>query len=90
MHPFTTPVLLRDLGDEVGQSYYAIRRLVLAGVAPVANYPNGKRILASWANRYVQEGLTDEEMQKYRRYMQSQQGADHAEDRDRRKEKVPA
>jgi len=69
--PFTVPVRLRELGAEMGQSYWSLRRLVLAGVAPTARYPDGDRILPEWANRYRRSGLTNDELQRYRTYMQT-------------------
>jgi len=55
----------------MGQSYWSLRRLVLAGVAPTAQYPDGERILPDWANRYRREGLTEDEIQRYRTYMRA-------------------
>lgn len=71
-NPFTVPVRIRALGAEMGQSYWSLRRLVLAGVAPTARYPDGDRILPDWANRYRSSGLTEDEMQRYRAYLQAQ------------------
>ena len=64
--PFTKPPTLRELGQESRQSYWAVRRLVLAGVVPVASFPDGDRVQVEWANRYVQNGLTADELARYR------------------------
>jgi hypothetical protein len=70
--PFIVPVRLRELGTVMGQSYWSVRRLVLAGIAPTARCPDGDRILPDWANRYRRNGLTEDEMQRYRAYMREQ------------------
>lgn len=77
-YPFSAPVKLRALGQELGQSYWSIRRLVLAGVAPTAQYPDGERILPDWANRYRDQGLTEDELAQYRDYMREQREASSA------------
>jgi hypothetical protein len=66
---FTKPPTIRELGAATGQSYWSVRRLVKAGVAPVAHFPDGDRIDAAWANRYHDSGLTTEELELYRSAM---------------------
>jgi hypothetical protein len=56
---FSKPPKLRELGEACDQSYWSVRRMVLAGVVPVLNFPDGERIDLDWANRYVRQGLTD-------------------------------
>jgi len=55
----------------MGQSYWRHVKDGLAGVAPTAQYPDGERILPDWANRYRREGLTEDEIQRYRTYMRA-------------------
>ena len=67
--PFKMPPSCRELGAALGQSYWAIRRLVVSGVAPTVSFPDGERIQTEWANRYCQHGLTEAELQRYREAM---------------------
>ena len=67
-YPFRKPVPLKRLGEETGQSYYSIRRLVKAGIATTVAFPNETRIRPRWGNRYVREGLTPQELRKLSRY----------------------
>jgi hypothetical protein len=70
--PYTIPVRLRDLAEDIGQSFWSIRRLVNAGVAPVAKFPDGDRILPDWANRFRERGLTDDELAQYKQHQREQ------------------
>ena len=67
--PFTKPPKFRELGAEAGQSYWAVRRLAISGVAPTVAFPDGERIETEWANRYCRSGLTDQELRQYRETM---------------------
>lgn len=75
MQNFIKPPKLRELGAASGHSYWSIRRLVNAGVAPCVTFPDGDRIATEWANRYVQHGLTADEIQQYREYTKEKREA---------------
>ena len=66
---FLRPPKIRELGEACGQSYWAVRRLVLAGVAPRVLFPDGDHVATEWANRYRERGLTDAETQQYKAFM---------------------
>jgi hypothetical protein len=53
MNVFTKPPRLRELGDQADQSYWSVRRMAMAGVIPIVNFPGGQRVDVDWANRYV-------------------------------------
>ena len=77
-YPFTKPVPFKTLGRETDQSYWGIRRLVQAGIAPIVRFPNGFRVRPDWANRYVQEGLTDSELKRLTAFNRSEKEAREA------------
>ena len=73
---FDTPPRYRELGQACNQSYWSIRRLVIAGVAPTVSFPDGRRIKTEWANRYWKGGLTQDELGRYRAAMKHRREQD--------------
>lgn len=72
---FLRPPKIRELGEACGQSYWSVRRLVLAGVAPRVLFPDGDHVATEWANRYREHGLTDVEAQQYKEFMRRRRRA---------------
>lgn len=53
--------------------------MAMAGVIPILKFPDGQRVDVDWANRYVRNGLTDEELSRYRDEMRRLRSGNQSE-----------